>query len=460
MVEVNSDKKNQWRRILQYRFVRFRRFGSLQRDHDPEQTINRIKGGIEFSGSNMWILAFAIIIASIGLNVNSTAVIIGAMLISPLMGPIMGIGLSVGIVDTDMLNRSLRNFGAMTIISLIASTLYFFISPLSDAQSELLARIHPTIYDVLIAFFGGLTGMVANSRKDEKITIISGVAIATALMPPLCTAGYGLATLQLKFFFGAAYLYFINTFFIALATALLALYLKIPKRSFLDPQRERKMKSMIYVFAALVCIPSVFMAFTAVKESRFNSNVIRYVDNIEKNPLMGNAKILNTSRHFSRQGSTIDLTIIGQSLSDEQIEQLRTQLPEFGLSKTTLTIHQPFSSDVHLKGEFMEDLYNRNLELTKEIENYKLTIAELNGETIDNKQIAKELAVQFDNLESFSIVKAVYINVKTLSADTVPTVYAVWKNTPMTTDTKKMVEILKVRLNLPTLTIINKQKKE
>lgn len=460
MVEVNSDKKNQWRRILQYRFVRFRRFGSLQRDHDPEQTINRIKGGIEFSGSNMWILAFAIIIASIGLNVNSTAVIIGAMLISPLMGPIMGIGLSVGIVDTDMLNRSLRNYAAMTVISLIASTLYFFISPLSDAQSELLARIHPTIYDVLIAFFGGLTGMVANSRKDEKITIISGVAIATALMPPLCTAGYGLATLQLKFFLGAAYLYFINTFFIALATALLALYLKIPKRSLLDPQRERKMKRMIYVFTAIVCIPSVFMAFSVVKESRFNSNVIRYVDSIEKNAIMENAKILNTSRHFSRKGSTIELTIVGQSLSEEQIEQLRTQLPEFGLTKTTLIIHQPFDNDVHLKGEFMEDLYNRNLELTKEIENYKLTIAELNGETIDNKQIAKELSVQFDNLESFSIVKAVYINVKTLSADTIPTVYAVWKNTPMTTDTKKMVEILKVRLNLPTLTIINKQKKE
>ena len=174
-----------------------------------EEVVDNIRKGVEFKGTNLWVLIFATFVASLGLNVNSTAVIIGAMLISPLMGPIMGMGLSVGINDFELLKRSLRNFGFMVLASIFTSTLYFFISPLSGAQSELLARTTPTTYDVLIAFFGGLAGIVAQSRKDRTSTVIPGVAIATALMPPLCTAGFGLATLQFKYFIGAFYLFFI-----------------------------------------------------------------------------------------------------------------------------------------------------------------------------------------------------------------------------------------------------------
>ena len=183
------------------------------------------------------VLVFATFIASLGLNVNSTAVIIGAMLISPLMGPIMGIGLSVGINDFELMKRSLRNFGFMVLVSIATSTFYFVISPLSNAQSELLARTVPTTYDVLIALFGGLAGIVAQSRKDRTSTVIPGVAIATALMPPLCTAGFGLATLQFKYFIGAFYLFFINTVFIAIATYMVVRFLKYEKHSFLDSKK-------------------------------------------------------------------------------------------------------------------------------------------------------------------------------------------------------------------------------
>ena len=199
--------------------------GALQ-----DEVVDNICRGVDFRGTNLWVLIFATFVASLGLNVNSTAVIIGAMLISPLMGPIMGMGLSVGINDFDLLKRSVRNFGFMVLVSILTSTLYFVVSPLSGAQSELLARTVPTTYDVLIAFFGGLAGIVAQSRRDRTSTVIPGVAIATALMPPLCTAGYGLATLQLNYFLGAFYLFFINTVFIAIATFVVVRFLKYRKK--------------------------------------------------------------------------------------------------------------------------------------------------------------------------------------------------------------------------------------
>ena len=202
-----------------------RNFDVRQEKEDELETIESIKKGIEFKGTNLWVLIFATFVASLGLNTNSTAVIIGAMLISPLMGPIMGFGLGLGISDFDLIKRSFRNFATATVFSVITSTLFFLISPISEAQSELLARTQPTVYDVLIAFFGGLAGIVASSTKS-KGNVIPGVAIATALMPPLCTAGFGLASGNLYYFFGAFYLYFINTVFISLATYVVVRLLK------------------------------------------------------------------------------------------------------------------------------------------------------------------------------------------------------------------------------------------
>ena len=177
-----------------------------------------IRNNIEFKGPNAWILAVAVIIASVGLNVNSIPVVIGAMLISPLMGPIFGLGLGLGVCDIQLIKSSGKNLLVMVSISLAVAFLYFVITPLSLSNpTELLARTSPTFYDVMIALFGGFAGILEQCRKD-KGTVFSGVAIATALMPPLCTAGYGLACGELSYFLGALYLFVINCTFIMLAT--------------------------------------------------------------------------------------------------------------------------------------------------------------------------------------------------------------------------------------------------
>ena len=251
--------------IIKEIWLYLKSLASIAEDTDSETTIANISKGVEFRADNVWVLFFAIIIASVGLNVNSTAVIIGAMLVSPLMGPIVGLGLSIGISDGELLRKSLKNLLIMIVISLVASSLYFLISPLSDAQSELLARTKPTIYDVFIAFFGGLAGILAASRKQEKVTVVSGVAIATALMPPLCTAGYGLGTGQFIYFFGAFYLFFINAFFIASATYLMVRYLHFPRKKFLDPATELKVRRGIAIFTVVVLVPSVFIAINVVR---------------------------------------------------------------------------------------------------------------------------------------------------------------------------------------------------
>lgn len=226
--------------------------GRFSLDEDKAQrdeVVASVSKGVEFRGVNLWVLIFATMIASLGLNVNSAAVIIGAMLISPIMGPIMGVGLALGINDFELLKKSLRNLALMFIVAIITSTVYFFISPLSSNSSELLARTVPTTYDVLIALFGGLAGIVAQTRQDRTSTVIPGVAIATALIPPLCTAGFGLATGQFRFFIGAFYLFFINSVFIALATYAMVRFLQYEKKVFIDKVRERTVKrlSLIHI---------------------------------------------------------------------------------------------------------------------------------------------------------------------------------------------------------------------
>lgn len=457
--DSQQSKDSGWRRTIRYWTLTWKRFINLRIDHDHLETVNRIEKDIEFSGANVWILFFAIIIASVGLNINSTAVIIGAMLISPLMGPIMGIGLAVGINDGYLLRKSLKNFFIMVLISIIASTLYFLISPLSDAQSELLARVRPSIFDVFIAFFGGMVGMIGNSRKGEKITLVSGVAIATALMPPLCTAGYGLAYGNMAYFFGAFYLFFINSFFIALATALIAIYLKIPKRSFMDAHTTKNVKRFVTIFTIIVCIPSIFIAISMIHESHFHTNAIKFIQSIEKSTAMNNIQIIKTDHHYDYKKSTISLTLVGEALSDSQKKHMEQQLVEYGLKNTKLILHQPFEHDIQLSGEFTEDLYHHNLELSAQIDEYKEEIARLQQNIINNEQLAKELAIQFPDMETFAISRAIYTNTATLQTDTIPTIYAIWNKMPSTHTTEKLQQILMVRLNLDQLKIIN-QKKE
>ncbi len=215
-------------------------FIDLQKGEDDKtKVLENIMSNISFRGSTLWILACAIVIASVGLNVNSTAVIIGAMLISPLMGPIVGAGFGLGMYDFELLKKSFKNLLIATLVSLMVSTLYFYLSPFKEVQSELLARTSPNIYDILIAFFGGLVGVIAVTRV-EKGNPIPGVAIATALMPPLCTAGYGLAVGNYSYFFGALYLYIINCVFICLSTFAIVKYLKYPIAKQIDIKHQQQ----------------------------------------------------------------------------------------------------------------------------------------------------------------------------------------------------------------------------
>lgn len=278
MSDLKNDLKN-----VPYIKQFFGEYLDLRKDKDNEALIvESIRNGVEFKGTNLWILIFAIFIASLGLNVNSTAVIIGAMLISPLMGPIMGVGLAIGQNDFELLKRSLKSYLVATVFSVITSTIYFSLTPLDEVQSELLARTSPTIYDVLIALCGGLAGIIALSTK-EKGNVIPGVAIATALMPPLCTAGFGLATGNLLYFLGAFYLYFINSVFISLATFIGVRVMHFQRKEFVDKEREKLVKKYMLNSTCKcnrILINNLFKFFVWREVSKsFTRSIIEFIFN-------------------------------------------------------------------------------------------------------------------------------------------------------------------------------------
>jgi uncharacterized hydrophobic protein (TIGR00271 family) len=311
------------------------RFISLESElESPDIIHEEIEKGIVFKGTNLWILVFAIVVASVGLNMNSTAVIIGAMLISPLMGPINGMGYSIATYDLVLFKRSVKNFSFSVIASIIASTTYFALSPVSTAHSELLARTSPTIYDVLIALFGGLAGIVAISSKN-KGNVIPGVAIATALMPPLCTAGYGLATGQFNYFLGASYLFTINSIFIAFAAVWISQILKFPIRGKIDSNRKKKINRMITAVITIVLLPSIYFGYQLVQQEKFIQYSNQYISNISL--FEGNYLLKNK---ISAKMKTINLVYGGNMLSDNQKKTITERAKDFGLKDAIITIEQ------------------------------------------------------------------------------------------------------------------------
>ena len=320
---------------------------------DTEDAAERIKNGIWFRGPNVWILAFSIVIASVGLNVNSTAVIIGAMLISPLMGPIVGTGLALGTNDTDLLKLSAKNLLIMVVIALIASTLFFILSPLSLVNpTELEARTSPTIYDVLIALFGGLAGIFESSRK-ERGTVLSGVAIATALMPPLCTAGYGLAHLNFHFFFGAMYLFIINGVFITLATYLMVKYLRFKTVGGVSAEVAKKRRNLISAILAIVLIPSIYSAINLVLDNNFQRNVEAFVSD---NRLVGRSYIYD----YSIEKRHVAFSIAGAPLNDSLKTAFFQNAEKYKIreDRISLTEHTIGMSQEDMNG-LINDIYNR-----------------------------------------------------------------------------------------------------
>ena len=316
---MSQQEKSLWQVIKGY-------FNTLPDKENEKDTIQQISNSVAFHGANLWVLIFAILIASLGLNVNSTAVIIGAMLISPLMGPIIGMGLAVGITDLELLKRSARHYLVATVISVITAMLYFIITPLTEAQSELLARTSPTLYDVLIALAGGAAGILALSTKG-KGNVLPGVAIATALMPPLCTAGYGLAVGNLSFFFGAFYLYFINTVFIALTTFLGVRMLRFKRKAAIDEARLAVVNRYIIGAVVLTMLPATYMTVNIVRESVKENAILRFVKNEFE---AKGAQII--SHKVDDENNSLNIITVGKRLTDSDIELAQKAMDTYQLA--------------------------------------------------------------------------------------------------------------------------------
>ena len=329
---MGNNEKTLWQVVKGY-------FNALPDKAEEAKTIEQISSGITFHGANLWVLVFAVFIASLGLNVNSTAVIIGAMLISPLMGPIVGMGLGIGISDLALLKRSIKNYLVATGISVLTATLYFLITPLTEAQSELLARTSPTLYDVLIALCGGAAGILALSTRGSG-NVIPGVAIATALMPPLCTAGYGLAMGEPSFFFGAFYLYFINTVFITLTTFVGVRMLRFKQKQFIDAARMVTVKRYIIGIVVLTMLPAAYMTVQIIRQSVLENNSNRFVRN--ELAFKGTQII---SQQFDTKHKTLNIVAVGKIISKEEIAKAEKMLESYNLEDYKLHIIQGLQSD-------------------------------------------------------------------------------------------------------------------
>jgi len=371
----------------------------------PEAIDSRIRDSVRVSGTNLWVLMCAILIASIGLNVNSTAVVIGAMLISPLMGPITGVGYGLGVQDAPLIRRSLLNMGMFVGISLAASTLYFLITPLSDASSELLARTAPTIWDVLIAFFGGAAGMIGLTRK-EPTTLIPGVAIATALMPPLCTAGYGLATGQAGFFFGAFFLFTINSVFIALATLGITRVLRLPLHAHADEATRRRQRWIISVVLLLTVLPSIYLAVELVRHEWFASRAQRYVAALEDDDR--NLVVLDSNIDPRRR--LIQITPLGETITLELQRDLEARLPAFGLADATLEIRGPANRLASAAASSTSDAQRR---MQVQIQEHDTRLGELEArlvesqsEVADLSRLGEEIQIQWPNAQGVQVLQA------------------------------------------------------
>ncbi|WP_163397502.1 TIGR00341 family protein [Flavobacterium fluviatile] len=376
-------------------------FSLHEGEDNKEKTLESVKKNIDFKGANIWILACAIIVASIGLNVNSTAVIIGAMLISPLMGPIVGAGFALGIYDFSLLKKSLKNLLNATLVSLLFSTVYFYLSPFKDVQSELLARTSPNIYDILIAFFGGLVGVIAVTRT-EKGNPIPGVAIATALMPPLCTAGYGIATLQWTFFLGAFYLYCINCVFIGISTFLIVKYLKYPAKQEVNKEQQRKVKIIITLLITVMILPSSYLAYTLYEKQQFRKNVDLF---IEKEFTSKGYTMIYKKTDFNPKTKMLELAFLSKRFNTSEKNHLKQKMNENQYLKGTNLIIKQDSTDRFnaLKGDILNQIKNGENEMnTRDLKIIHLE-KELAKYKQDNIKFLKETRILFPEVSSLSI---------------------------------------------------------
>ena len=434
-----------------------REYLDLRKDKDNElETIDSIRKGVEFKGANLWILIFAIFMASLGLNVNSTAVIIGAMLISPLMGPIMGVGLSVGLNDFELMKRSLKSFLITTAFSVTTATVFFLFTPIAEAQSELLARTSPTIYDVFIALFGGLAGVVALSTK-EKGNVIPGVAIATALMPPLCTAGYGLASGNLIYFLGAFYLYFINSVFISLATFIGVRVMHFQRKEFVDKKREKTVRKYIILIVVLTMCPAVYLTFGIIK-STFYETAANHFINTELN--FENTQVLD--KKISYEHREIRVVLIGPEVPGASIALARSKMKQYKLEETKLVVLQGMNNDAmdisSIRAMVMEDFY-KNSEQRLQEQQKKISSLEKNLEKYKSydemsRTIIPELKVLYPSVTTVSISHTLETTVDSLKTDTIALAVLKFTRHPSESEKRKITEWLQARVGAKKLRLI------
>lgn len=418
-------------------------------EEDKNLVLENVKSNISFRGSNLWILACAIVVASIGLNVNSTAVIIGAMLISPLMGPIIGAGFGLGIYDFNLLKKSLNNLLIATLVGLFVSSLYFYISPFKEVQPELLSRTSPNIYDILIAFFGGLVGAIAITRV-EKGNPIPGVAIATALMPPLCTAGYGIALGSLKFFLGAMYLYSINSVFICISTFFIVKYLKYPVKKQLDDKHQKQVRYIITTLITVLILPSIYFAYQLIEQKKYQHQIDVFMENEFTNKGIA---ILYKKTNFNTTPKKLQLGFLSKRFSEDEIKTLNQKLKSYNINDTKLVVMQDTTD---LKSDILNEInFNKSVLSEKDV-----TILNLKNEiaknTYDNKALLAEVKILFPEIENISLSNHTF-NENTDSTRTVPVLIYKSKKGLEASSEEKLAAWMKQRLAKKKIEIYNQR---
>ena len=420
-----------------------------------------IRNNIAFRGPNVFILACAIIIASVGLNVNSIPVIIGAMLISPVMGPILGFAFGLGTNDIGLVKESLKNYLVMVVISILASSLFFFLSPLNlENPTELLARTRPSIYDVLIALFGGLAGILETCRKD-KGTVISGVAIATALMPPLCTVGYGISILKLSYILGALYLFLINSIFIALATFAAVKYLRFPSAEGAGTGKQMPSRAVAAILI-LIIVPSIYSAVLMVKENNFNIHAEKIVS---ANKAIGRGFIYDYNTDLKSKPAILNLYMAGEALSDQAKEQIYKDAEVYGITRNQIQFHE----DASLRGEMMSEselvstIYERSdrqiTALNDSIASLRTALDSYQEKEIPAGNLSRELFAQYPDISNLILTRGSSIDSETgNSADQI--VAIITSRRPLEKESLARIERwLKIRLNTDAVTVMEQTAK-
>ena len=437
----------------------------FRKDADQISTIEEIKANIQFKGATAWILICSILVASIGLNTNSIPVVIGAMLISPLMGPILGVGLSIAINDIDTLKTSLISLGTMILLSVLTSFVYFWIFDINADTSELFARTRPDIREILIAFFGGLALIIATTKKGTIATVIYGVAIATALIPPLCTAGYGIAVGDLDYFLGAMYLFIINTIFIALATFIVTKFLKFPMINYVDSIKRKRISRFATLAAVIVMIPAVWTFVNVVNESNFKNDALKFLNS--ELDILPNSKYIKKNtvvQYHSDKPSVIELTTLGNDQISKEIEfVLNTKMKNYNsLNNTELIINQSIFREIN-NLEYMEELRSRDsldlLSQTQKINFLEDKVQELlvlEKNYIEFPNLLKELNINYSEIDEFSYSNILKSDFK--SIDTVSVFYVKWNDSlvnevDVIRKSSQLEKWLKYKLNLDSIII-------